>query len=654
MSTTVFAQVQTADTTALTEVVVISSSKVYAPKQPKALSSLDEYLERSSKITLIKRGAYAWEPMINGMTSERLNITIDGMHIFGACTDKMDPVTSYVDVSNLQEINIASGQSGTSTGPSIGGALDLVRTSHDFCDQGLSGSADVGVESNGNRITTGGKLKYVTQRFFGDVNAMFRNSENYKAGNGKTVEYSQFSKYNASANVGWKINEKHILSGSVIFDNATNVGYPALPMDVSLARAVITNLRHTIFHVSKFIEEWDTKVYFNTVKHVMDDTKRPTVPIHMDMPGWSDTYGLYSKLSAKKNKHTIQLFANAYYNRSIAEMTMYPEDKSAPEMFMYTWPDVRTTYAGISGSDKFQLCNNKILQLNFNAGYHKNRVADEFGLNSLKIFYPEMSSSKIRIPYGLQSAIIVSEGPFEFTAGVGYGERVPSVSEGYGFYLFNSFDKYDYIGNPKLQNEKSLEGNIGVTFKTKKVKTKVSANRFLINDYIIGVYHPEYSPMTLGANGLRIYSALKYATLFNTDLSVDYRVAKSLNTRLLLSYSRGKDHHQHNLPLIKPFSYRINTMYNYKRLSIEAAVEGACKQKEYSKEYGEDKTPAYTIVHLYAGYTFSFEKKKIYLRAGIENITDKYYSTYADWNNLAQRGRNVFMSVSYIFSQKHS
>ena len=65
---------------------------------------------------LIKRGAYAWEPVLNDMSSERLSVTIDGMRIFGACTDKMDPVTSYVDVSNLKEVHVSGGQQGAEQG----------------------------------------------------------------------------------------------------------------------------------------------------------------------------------------------------------------------------------------------------------------------------------------------------------------------------------------------------------------------------------------------------------------------------------------------------------------------------------------------------------------------------------------------------------
>ena len=65
---------------------------------------------------MIKRGNYAWEPTLNNMVSERLVVTIDGMQIFGACTDKMDPITSYVDVSNLEKVTIGSGQEGTENG----------------------------------------------------------------------------------------------------------------------------------------------------------------------------------------------------------------------------------------------------------------------------------------------------------------------------------------------------------------------------------------------------------------------------------------------------------------------------------------------------------------------------------------------------------
>ena len=78
----------------------------------KPLGSLDSYLAGSNSVNMIRRGCYAWEPMLNGMATERSVITVDGMRIYGACTDKMDPVTSYVETSNLSRARIKSGASG--------------------------------------------------------------------------------------------------------------------------------------------------------------------------------------------------------------------------------------------------------------------------------------------------------------------------------------------------------------------------------------------------------------------------------------------------------------------------------------------------------------------------------------------------------------
>ena len=74
-------------------------------------------------------------------------------------------------------------------------------------------------------------------------------------------------------------------------------------MDVSLAKALIASVKYEHLPVSKTIENWETKFYYNTITHIMDDTKRPNVAIHMDMPGWSDTFGMYSKIKGKVRKH---------------------------------------------------------------------------------------------------------------------------------------------------------------------------------------------------------------------------------------------------------------------------------------------------------------------------------------------------------------
>src|SRR5574338_1687276 len=104
------AQAQSDTTKILEEVKVIATAKKKIQTEMKMAVSVDEFLASSDNISFIKRGAYAWEPLLNNMSTERSTITIDGMHVFGACTDKMDPITSYVESNNLSTIDIKSGQ----------------------------------------------------------------------------------------------------------------------------------------------------------------------------------------------------------------------------------------------------------------------------------------------------------------------------------------------------------------------------------------------------------------------------------------------------------------------------------------------------------------------------------------------------------------
>src|SRR5690554_5232984 len=235
LSGNIRAQAQDADSLGLinlSEVVIISNNnKLNHQKQRKPLSTLDEYLESSRSINMVKRGAYAWEPSMNDMASERLAITIDGMQIFGACTDKMDPITSYVDVSNLAEAQIGSGQQGAAFGNTIGGGINLKLDKSNFRPTGWTGSLESSYETNNALRVFGGELNYSEEKFYINSDVIYRKADNYKAGGDQKVLFSQFEKYNFSVNSGFKLAEGKAVEATLIYDEARNVGYPALTMD---------------------------------------------------------------------------------------------------------------------------------------------------------------------------------------------------------------------------------------------------------------------------------------------------------------------------------------------------------------------------------------------------------------------------------------
>jgi iron complex outermembrane receptor protein len=155
----------------------------------------------------------------------------------------------------------------------------------------------------------------------------------------------------------------------------------------------------------------------------------------MDMPGWSETFGYYSILKFKPKKHDILVNFNSFYNKSLAEMTMYPSDPAENLMFMYTWPDIRTLYNGVYVEDIYPLSNNNNIKISASLGSHINTVASYFGLQSLQIFYPTMSATKSRFLTSFGTKYNHTKTALEYSFGLAFSERAPSVSEGYGFYL---------------------------------------------------------------------------------------------------------------------------------------------------------------------------------------------------------------------------
>lgn len=89
------------------------------------LSSTEEILSRFSGVSFIRRGNYAPEPVIRGLNTNQIDVTINGMRVMSACTDKMDPVTSYVETQNLGAIDISKGSCHSEVVSNIGGKINL-------------------------------------------------------------------------------------------------------------------------------------------------------------------------------------------------------------------------------------------------------------------------------------------------------------------------------------------------------------------------------------------------------------------------------------------------------------------------------------------------------------------------------------------------
>ena len=116
-----------------------------------------------------------------------------------------------------------------------------------------------------------------------------------------------------------------------------------------------------------------------------------------------------------------------------------------------------------------------------------------------------------------------------------------------------------------------------------------------------------------------------------------------------LTYNFGKDNLQENLPYISPVGYRTALAFEKNTFSTEIEVMGNTQKNNFNTRYGETKTMDFAIVNVHFGYKFQWQQNKIFLRAGVDNLLDTYYTTFSDWNKIPRPGRNFFVHLNYSF-----
>ncbi len=628
-------------------------------------ATLDNINARLDGMDLIKRGAYAQEPQLNGFSGGQLNVTIDGMKMFGACTDKMDPVTSYIEPTNLKKITIKQGTSGCENGCNIGGTVDMslqepnMKSSLPFYS-----SLGVGYESVSKGRNVLFSSGYSNPKWAFGFDGVYRKNGNYTDGNNKTITFSQFQKTNIHSVLKLTPDSTRSFKLDLLYDDARNVGYPALPMDVGVAKATLVALEYQ--RNSKI--QLKAKVYFNTIRHVMDDSKRDslyllknapegksdTVYMRMDMPGKSSTLGAYIQVSIPWNdKNRLTLKADNYANNSVAEMTMHMRYAgSAPEtpMYMQTWPAVLRNVAGIFAQNTTIISGNLLLLINGRIDYNTDVLRSEYGQQQFSVFNYSLPKKQSKF---VKSINMSSQ--YHFTksvsavATIGYSERMPTIGERLGFYLYNAYDGYDYIGNPYLNSEKSNFFRLAFLLSESKLKVNFSQSLSFLNDYIMGVTDSQIPAMNFYAKGTRLYKNIPSAKLYSTDLLVLYRPIEVLSVFLSSKFTLGEISKGEPMPLIAPLNNVMAVQYQKGNMMLQAECENSFAQKRINEQYGEHETPSFTVFNIKSGYTMKMNQHTIDAGFGATNILNKAYYAHLDWGRINRPGRSFELFLKYSF-----
>ena len=183
--------------------------------------------------------------------------------------------------------------------------------------------------------------------------------------------------------------------------------------------------------------------------------------------------------------------------------------------------------------------------------------------------------------------------------------------------------------------------NASAQFRKGAFSIGADANVFLFSNYIIGHFEQRLSAMTVGAEGVKVYGNLDHATIANLSLTAGLE-GRFLQLNGKVSYSSGRDNQGDALPLIAPITWQTELDFAKGSWSGQIEVKGNGRQRVWGQKYGETASARWTILNLSAQYHYRY----LSVRAGVENLLDKFYATYADWNDIPQKGRNVYVNLT--------
>jgi iron complex outermembrane receptor protein len=606
-------------------------------------SSIDELMKTLPGASLTRRGAFGGDLVLRGQNNARVKMQIDGMSLHGACTDRMDPISIYAEPSNLAGFDQDLGSNALESGGS-GGSLNFqLARAHTALSSHRVWSLKSGI-SSAERSTMSAIALDERHHNWGLHNSIsFRKALDYVDAKGQIVDYSAYQKINASSSFLWTINPLWDLQVKTLIDRGDNLGYPALSMDAgyALAQLYSTSLNYHSEHLDA-----EFKAFVNTVDHDMDDTKRDSVAMHMDMPGTSKTMGFIALASGCGDHSVWKTVLEIDNNERFASMTMYYPNES--NMYLETWPELSRsriaftlTPALFFGDLKFKTTQR--FEFNFN------QMKNELGKNQFSIFYQNPLSKRKDFAYnsGINATYTPSFGEISFQSA--YGERLPDLPEIWGYYLFDARSFYDQIGNPNIKKERFIHLESNLKIQTDEHDLSLSFWSKAYDDYINPIVQNEFDAMTPGAKGIRTWQNTGRAYLMGQEAKWNMQFSEVWEWQNRAQWVWGELENGDPLSQIDAPNGVTALRYKASNWSAILEVESALAQNRVSALDQEQRTPAWTTLNFKSSKDFKHSRAKSHWTLGLSNLLNTAYRSHLDWGKFLRPGFGVNLGVGVDF-----
>lgn len=618
---------------------------------------------------VIKRGAYAMDPVFRSFKYEQLNIQIDGgTKVMNACPNRMDPITTHVITEEIEKIELIRGPFSMRFGPNFGGVINLItQQTPGVEDYGIHGAVHAGYEANGEGKLLGLSVSQASKLFDISLSGELHDFGNYSDGNGTEVP-SGFKSYDYSVKAGMNPGKNQRIQALWRQSFGKDVLHAGLPMDTEHDNSSILSLDYKKQNISPSLYSISAKGFYSYVDHLMSNVDRPNFGmVFASTPVFSTTWGGKVELAFTPGKKTV-IYTGLDMNiiaregdrtRTVKRNLMNPEIVfDPPKIFVDSiWQDATLSDYGLFGEAKFMLNPRITVTTGVRVDYVSANIAAPAA--DFKALYSELGQDQeINISGSLAMAYVLGTGA-KLELALGRGVRTATMIERYINHFSVHIDPYEYVGNPELKPEANHQIELSIKGKVQKVNYGAAMFYSYITNYITAAIDAnlgrKFMPW-LEPKFAKRFQNVEVATQTGFEAFVEVALLKGLSARIDASLTKTKNvDFNEPLPLIAPFTTMASITYKREKFWVDLRSRFSSEQKDIAPSFGESVTPAYKVfdfragIQPWKGLSVGFSILNIMDEAFYDHLTFAYNNSDVNSGRIYEPGRNFTVFLKYKF-----
>jgi len=611
----------------------------------------------------VRRGAINLDPTVRGLQESEVAMFVDGTRTFAAGPARMDSDISHVSPHAVQSIRIVKGPYALSWGAGAMSAVQLETIRPNFRAGGFQAGGRAGYNYVGNGDTSDG---YVTAwgsndkfRFTASHNT--RTGNDYEDGDGETVQ-ADYESFDTRWDFGVALSPDATLEYAGGYQEQRDLDYPGRILDATFFK--------TQSHAVDL--DWDrggdgrfyAQFFVNDKEHLMNNDNKPTA---MDMPGRVPPFGLDIALPASSDT----IGGRAFYSRDAGDLNwkagfdVYSLEQNASRTVSrrsngfvifddVVWPEAKINDIGGYGQ---VIYSKGVTQV---GGTARVDGVDASAGDVSQFFLDNTEGDLDQTETNFSAAVNLTRqlsNRWSLSLGLGRAVRTANALERYSdrFPSVKFQNAAEFLGNPSLAPEQSLEWNVGTSLFAHGATVGFDVFGRHINDYITVVPDPDV-PKRLPLSPDVVYRYVNgEAQFYGYEAYGSSPIGPNFDVRGSLSYVWARDESfdepAFGIPPLK-FIIAGKVKTEDARRWVELELTASSEQDRVASSRFEMPTPAWQRLDLRAGLEIV---GGLGVRLGVLNLTNETYATHLNAANpftrmrIHEPGRAFYVGAEYGF-----